>query len=42
MNLKEGQKVRQDFGSPIILIVGFEPDLIKNVITEWGTKLELV
>jgi hypothetical protein len=35
MNLKEGQKVQQDFGGPIMLIVGFEPDLIENVITEW-------
>jgi hypothetical protein len=34
MNLKEGQKVQQDFGSPIMLIVGFELDLIEIVVTE--------
>ncbi|MEO7975604.1 hypothetical protein [Flavobacterium sp.] len=32
---KEGQNVRQEFGGPIMKVVGFEPELIENVITQW-------
>ena len=32
---KKGQNVRQEFGGPIMTIVGFEPELIENVITQW-------
>ena len=30
-----GQKVRQEFGSQIMEVVGFEPDLVENVLTQW-------
>jgi len=33
--LKKGQKVVQEFGTQPMEIVGFEPDLIENVITQW-------
>lgn len=33
--LKKGQEVRQEFGGPVMKIIGFEPDLIENVITQW-------
>jgi hypothetical protein len=33
--LKIGQKVKQEFGSQIMEVTGFEPDLIENVITQW-------
>ncbi|RZJ31989.1 MAG: hypothetical protein EOO48_00365 [Flavobacterium sp.] len=33
--LKKGQKVQQEFGSQIMEIVGFEPELVENVITQW-------
>lgn len=35
MKFKEGQKVRQEFGTAEMTIIGFEPDLIENVITQW-------
>ena len=31
----EGQNVQQEFGNQIMKIIGFEPDLIENVITQW-------
>lgn len=31
----EGQNVQQKFGNQIMKIIGFEPDLIENVITQW-------
>jgi hypothetical protein len=30
-----GQKVQRDFGGPIMEVVGLEPDLIENVLTQW-------
>lgn len=33
--LKVGQSVRQEFGGPLMIIKGFEPKLIEDVITEW-------
>ncbi|WP_426485232.1 hypothetical protein [Flavobacterium sp. 2] len=33
--LKKGQEVRQEFGGPVMKVIGFEPDLIENVITQW-------
>lgn len=33
--LHKGTKVQQDFGGPIMKVIGFEPELIENVITEW-------
>lgn len=33
--LKVGQLVRQEFGSQVMEVIGFEPDLIENVVTRW-------
>ena len=32
---KKGQNVRQEFGSQVMKIIDFEPELIENVITQW-------
>lgn len=32
---KEGQDVKQEFGGPVMKVIGFEPELIENVITRW-------
>ena len=32
---KKGQKVKQEFGGPIMVVVGLEPELIENVLTQW-------
>ncbi|MDY0988212.1 hypothetical protein SOM12_12370 [Flavobacterium sp. CFBP9031] len=32
---KKGQEVRQEFGGPVMKVIGFEPELIENVITQW-------
>lgn len=32
---KEGQDVKQEFGGPVMKVIGFEPELIENVITQW-------
>lgn len=32
---KSGQNVRQEFGTQIMKVIGFEPELIENVITQW-------
>jgi hypothetical protein len=31
----KGQNVQQEFGGQIMKVIGFEPDLIENVITQW-------
>lgn len=31
----KGQKVLQEFGNQIMTVIGFEPDLIENIITQW-------
>ncbi|WP_264538514.1 hypothetical protein [Flavobacterium sp. N1736] len=36
---KEGENVRQEFGTQIMKVVGFEPELIENVITQWEDEL---
>ncbi|SFD98387.1 hypothetical protein [Flavobacterium phragmitis] len=33
--LKKGQEVRQEFGGPVMKVIGFEPELIENVVTQW-------
>lgn len=33
--LKKGQNVQQEFGNQVMTIIGFEPELIENVITQW-------
>lgn len=30
-----GQRVQQGEGTQIMEVIGFEPDLIENVITQW-------
>ena len=35
ISLKIGQEVRQEFGSQVMKVIGFEPDFIENVITQW-------
>lgn len=35
ITLKRGQEVRQEFGGPVMKVIGFEPELIENVITQW-------
>lgn len=32
---KKGQKVQQEFGNQVMKVIGFEPDLIENVLTQW-------
>ena len=32
---KKGQKVQQEFGIQVMTIIGFEPEMIENVITQW-------
>ncbi|GAA3756841.1 hypothetical protein [Flavobacterium ginsengiterrae] len=32
---KKGQEVKQEFGGPIMTVIGFEPELIENIITQW-------
>ncbi|NRT10773.1 hypothetical protein [Flavobacterium sp. 14A] len=36
---KIGQKVRQEFGVQTMEIIGFEEELIENVITQWKDEL---
>ncbi len=33
--IKKGQKVKQEFGGPVMVVIDFEPEFIENVITEW-------
>lgn len=35
---KEGQYVQQEFGTQVMKIIGFEPEFIENVITQWEDK----
>ncbi|AXB58041.1 hypothetical protein [Flavobacterium fluviale] len=32
---KVGQEVRQEFGSQVMKIIDFEPELIENIVTQW-------
>ncbi|MFD1605343.1 hypothetical protein ACFSJW_01980 [Flavobacterium artemisiae] len=32
---KKGQRVQQEFGNQVMEVIGFEPELIENVITQW-------
>lgn len=32
---KKGQEVKQEFGGPVMKVIGFEPELIENTITQW-------
>jgi uncharacterized protein YodC (DUF2158 family) len=35
MKFKKGELVQQEFGGPVMEVIGFEPDLIENIITQW-------
>ena len=37
--LQIGQKVKQEFGSQVMEVIGFDPDFIENVITKWEDDL---
>ncbi|WP_169516028.1 hypothetical protein [Flavobacterium tegetincola] len=37
--LQKGNKVQQEFGGPVMKVIGFEPELIENVLTEWEDDL---
>lgn len=30
-----GHKVKQEFGTQVMEVIGFEPEYIENVITQW-------
>ncbi len=30
-----GQKVQRTFGGPVMEVVGLEPELIENILTQW-------
>lgn len=30
-----GHKVKQEFGTQIMEVIGFEPEFVENVITKW-------
>ncbi|MDR7370217.1 hypothetical protein [Flavobacterium aquidurense] len=32
---KKGQNVQQEFGGQVMKVIGFEPELIENVLTQW-------
>lgn len=32
---KIGQKVQQEFGTQVMEVIGYEPELIENVMTRW-------
>ncbi|MCD0467292.1 hypothetical protein [Flavobacterium sp. ENC] len=32
---KKGQYVQQEFGNQVMKIIGFEPEFIENIITQW-------
>ena len=32
---KVGQEVRQEFGSQVMKIIDFEPELIENIVKQW-------
>ncbi len=32
---KKGQDVKQEFGGPVMKVIGFDPELIENIITQW-------
>ena len=32
---KKGQDVKQEFIGPVMKVIGFDPELIENIITQW-------
>ncbi|MCC9065339.1 hypothetical protein [Flavobacterium piscisymbiosum] len=32
---KKGQNVQQEFGNQVMIVIGFEPEFIENIITQW-------
>jgi hypothetical protein len=39
---QKGQEVKQEFGGPVMKAIGFEPELIENVITQWEDEQETI
>lgn len=37
--LRVGQKVKQEYNTQIMEIIGFDPEFIENVITKWEDDL---
>lgn len=33
--LKIGQQVKQEFGNQVMEVIGFEPEFVENIITQW-------
>lgn len=33
--LKIVQRVKQEFGNQVMEVIGFEPEFVENVITQW-------
>lgn len=40
--LQIGQKIQQVSGTQIIEVIGFEPELIENVITQWEDEESVI
>jgi uncharacterized protein YodC (DUF2158 family) len=36
---KKGQNVRQEFGNQVMKVIGYEPELIENVVTQWEDEI---
>lgn len=32
---KKGEQVIQEFGTQVMEVVGFEPEFVENIITQW-------
>lgn len=35
MKFQKQQRVQQEFGGPVMKVIGLEPELIENIITQW-------
>lgn len=34
-----GHKVKQEFGTQVMEVIGFEPEFVENVITQWEDEV---
>lgn len=34
-----GNKVKQEFGTQVMEVIGFEPEFVENVITQWEDEV---
>jgi len=32
---KTGENVQQEFGNQVMRVIGYEPELIENIVTQW-------